>query len=93
MLANAFRKYPSFQKAHVVMDKGLSKNKGYGFVSFSDAHDFVRAMKEMNGKYIGSKPISLKKSEWKKRTDEKATKKITKRVMKQHQQQQQHRQY
>jgi RNA recognition motif-containing protein len=50
MLTRAFQKYPSFQKAKVVRDKRSTKSKGYGFVSFRDPNDFVKAMKEMNGK-------------------------------------------
>ncbi|GAB5592447.1 hypothetical protein Unana1_07347 [Umbelopsis nana] len=67
MLTRAFSKFPSFQKAKVVMDKRAVKSKGYGFVSFKDADDFVRAWKEMNGKYVGNRPIKLRKSTWKER--------------------------
>ncbi|CAH8479378.1 unnamed protein product [Schistosoma guineensis] len=66
-LARAFNRYPSFQKAKVVRDKRTSKSRGYGFVSFSDPGDFTRAMREMNGKYVGNRPIKLKKSEWRNR--------------------------
>lgn len=45
-----FGKYPSFQKAKVVRDKRTNKTKGFGFVSFKDPQDFIKAMKEMNGK-------------------------------------------
>lgn len=66
-LARAFSKYPTFQKAKVVRDKRSNKTKGYGFVSFTDPTDFVRAMREMNGKYVGNRPIKLRKSVWKER--------------------------
>ncbi|VDN14587.1 unnamed protein product [Dibothriocephalus latus] len=66
-LTRAFSRYPSFQKAKVVVDKRSGKSRGYGFVSFSDPSDFTRAMREMNGKYIGNRPIKLKKSDWKNR--------------------------
>ncbi|KAI9350603.1 hypothetical protein DFJ73DRAFT_614427, partial [Zopfochytrium polystomum] len=63
-LWRAFSKYPSLQKAHVARDKRTQKSKGYGFVSFKDADDFVKAMREMNGKYVGNRPIKLRKSTW-----------------------------
>lgn len=36
-------------KARVVRDKRTNKTKGYGFISFKDPQDFIRASKEMNG--------------------------------------------
>lgn len=50
MLIRVFGKYPSFQRAKVVRDKRTNKTKGFGFVSFKDPQDFIKAMKEMNGK-------------------------------------------
>ncbi|KAN0060694.1 hypothetical protein ACQY0O_007352 [Thecaphora frezii] len=60
-LAAAFEKYPSFTKARVIRKKD-GKGKGYGFVAFADPEDFLRAWKEMDGKYIGSRPCRLKKA-------------------------------
>ena len=56
ILARAFSKFPSFIKAKVVRDKRTNKTRGYGFVSFRDPNDFVKAMREMNGKlaFLGS---------------------------------------
>lgn len=48
-LARAFQKYPSFQKAKVIRDKRTGKTKGYGFVSFKNSEDFIKAMREMDG--------------------------------------------
>lgn len=76
VLTRAFGKYPSFMKAKVVRDKRSNKTKGFGFVSFKDPQDFIRAMKEMNGKYVGSRPIKLRKSTWKDRNVENVKKKI-----------------
>ena len=50
-LARAFSKYPTFQKAKVIRERQTKKTKGYGFVSFKDPHDFMQAMREMNGRY------------------------------------------
>lgn len=53
LLNLSFRKYPSLLQTHVVRDKRSNKTKGYGFISFSDPEDFLKAMREMNGKYVG----------------------------------------
>ncbi|KAF9346685.1 hypothetical protein BGX34_003716 [Mortierella sp. NVP85] len=70
LLTKTFSKYPSFLKAKVVRDKRTQKTKGYGFISFSEPDDFARAWKEMNGKYVGNRPIKLRKSQWKDRNVE-----------------------
>lgn len=67
MLTKAFAKYPSFVRAKVIRNKRSNKTKGYGFVSFRDPNDFARAIREMNGKYVGNRPIKLRKSAWKDR--------------------------
>jgi hypothetical protein len=60
ILKSAFSKYPSFQRSKVVRDPKSLKTKGYGFVSFSDARDYVKALREMNGKYIGNRPVKVR---------------------------------
>lgn len=75
LLTRTFNKFPSFQRAKVIRDKRTSKSKGYGFVSFKDPQDFIRAMKEMDGRYVGSRPIKLRKSTWKNRSIEVVRKK------------------
>jgi len=81
VLAAAFRQYASFARARVVRDKHNGKSKGFGFVSFTDPYDSLRALREMNKKYIGNRPVKLSKSNWEDRkignvrAKEKATKK------------------
>jgi RNA recognition motif-containing protein len=36
ILANSFKKYPSFVKARVIKDKKTLKSKGYGFISLTN---------------------------------------------------------
>ncbi|EJU06010.1 RNA-binding domain-containing protein [Dacryopinax primogenitus] len=62
VLTNAFNKYPTFTKARVIRDR-LTQKARYGFVAFSDPEDFLKAWKEMDGKYVGNRPIKLKKAE------------------------------
>lgn len=61
-LKKAFAKYTSIQKARVIRDKRTEKSKGYGFVSFSDGDDYFKAAREMQGKYIGSHPVLLRRA-------------------------------
>lgn len=67
MLHGTFARYPSFAKAKVVRDKRTKKSRGFGFASFLDPHDASAAMRELNGKYLGSRPIKISKSRWKER--------------------------
>lgn len=61
-LHKAFAKWTSIQKARVIRDKRTTKSKGYGFVSFSDGDDYFQAARDMQGKYIGSHPVLVKRS-------------------------------
>lgn len=79
LLVYAFSGYPTFQRAKVVRDKHSQKTKGYGFISFSDALDCAKAMREMNGKYIGNRPVKLQKSKWEERDLQNARKRNKKR--------------
>lgn len=102
-LTRAFNKYPSFQKARVVRDKRSGKTRGYGFISFKDSQDYIRAMREMNGKrflslsrwtevmidlffclfvgkYVGNRPIKLRKSTWQERNIDIVRKKVKDKV-------------
>lgn len=61
-LLKAFARYTSVQKARVIREKRTQKSKGYGFVSFSNGDDYFKAAREMQGKYIGSHPILLRRA-------------------------------
>uniref|UniRef100_A0A0K0F9S6 RNA-binding protein 42 n=1 Tax=Strongyloides venezuelensis TaxID=75913 RepID=A0A0K0F9S6_STRVS len=75
LLTRTFRDFPSFQKAKVIRDSRTGKSKGYGFVSFRKQEGFIKAMKEMDGKYVGNRPIKLRKSNWDERNLEVVKKK------------------
>ncbi|CEG76986.1 hypothetical protein RMATCC62417_11804 [Rhizopus microsporus] len=80
LLYKTFSKYPSLIRTRVVRDSRTMKSKGYGFISFKDPDDFVRAWREMNGKYVGNRPIKLRKSTWKERNIEIKAKKERERM-------------
>ncbi len=68
-LGEAFSGYASFAKAKVIRDRISRKTKEYGFVSLLDSGDYLRALKEMDGRLLGNsgRPIQVKKSEWRDR--------------------------
>jgi hypothetical protein len=84
LLTHSFGKYASFQRARVVRDKLTHKSRGYGFVSFTDPFDCAKALREMNGKYIGNRPVKLSKSKWQDRNIDVAKKKMRKRKRDKH---------
>lgn len=42
--------YKSISKAKVLRDKKTGKTRGYGFVSFMAPQDYIKALKEMQGR-------------------------------------------
>ena len=77
-LMQAFQTYASCQMARVIRDKGTGKSKGFGFVSFGDPYDMAKALREMNGKYVGNRPVKLRKSNWQTRNIDQVRKKARK---------------
>jgi RNA recognition motif-containing protein len=62
VLQRAFGKYRSLQKVKVVVSKVTGKSRGFGFLSFTNPDDALRAFREMNLKRVGSRPIRIKKA-------------------------------
>lgn len=48
-----------------IPEEGISR--GYGFVSVMDPKDCARAIREMDQSWLGSRPIKVKRSEWRER--------------------------
>ena len=53
-----FGRFGLISSANVMTKNGVGK--GYGFVQFIDPQNAVRALKEMNGSYVGDRCLSLK---------------------------------
>mmetsp|Transcript_29294 Transcript_29294/g.28038 ORF Transcript_29294/g.28038 Transcript_29294/m.28038 type:complete len:346 (+) Transcript_29294:190-1227(+) len=64
MLAKIFQPYKSFAKAKVIRTKAENKARGFGFVSFMDPMDCAKAIREMQGKYLGTRPMKITRSKW-----------------------------
>jgi RNA recognition motif-containing protein len=56
--------FPSTTKARVVRDKHTGRSRGFGFVALSNEEEFKAAIRSLHGKYIGSRPVKLRKSTW-----------------------------
>jgi len=68
MLHNTFlSSYPSVSRTRIIRDKHSGKTRGYAFIAFSDGREYLRALKEMQGKWIGNRQCIIKKSDWKDR--------------------------
>ena len=61
--------------ARICYNKHDGKSRGYGFVSLMDAKDCVKAVREMDQSWLGSRPIKVKRSEWKERDQKEVHKK------------------
>ncbi|RKO94327.1 hypothetical protein BDK51DRAFT_21912 [Blyttiomyces helicus] len=60
MLLQAFQsRYMTTKSAKVVTDPSTGMSRGYGFVRFTDESEQTRAMNEMQGQYIGSRPMRI----------------------------------
>ena len=90
VLTNQFRRYASFTKAKVIENKLYKGSQGYGFVAFSDPLEGIKAMKEMNGKLCGNRPMKIQKSDWEKKEmksvqkNEKKERRLAKTIAKAH---------
>jgi hypothetical protein len=61
-LRNHFaNRYTSFQKARIIREPKTGISKGYGFVSFANALELARALREMDQTWLGSRPIRVKR--------------------------------
>ena len=61
MLQEVFEKhYKSVISSKLIVDPITKVSKGYGFVKFKDYEESQRAIADMNGTYILSKPIKTK---------------------------------
>lgn len=62
LIKKSFEKYKSMSQVYVPIDKKTNLNKGFGFVAFVKSDDYLHAFQEMNGKYIGQRPVQLKRA-------------------------------
>jgi len=56
-LFKAFQPFGSVSDARVMWDQNTGRSRGYGFVAFREKTDAERAMKDMNGEWLGSRAI------------------------------------
>ena len=74
-----FSEYKSYAMSRIVRTKWNNKSKGFGFVSFLDPFDCAKALREKNGKWLGSRPMKISKSDWNKRNQKEVNKQKNKK--------------
>jgi hypothetical protein len=67
LLQHFASRYSSTAMAKIVLDHKTGVSKGYGFVSFLQPLDCAKAIREQDQKWLGSRPIKVKRSDWKER--------------------------
>lgn len=55
-------RYSSVESANIVKDSATGRPKGYGFVRFLNSAEGHRAMVEMNGVFLGTRPMRVSSS-------------------------------
>jgi nucleolysin TIA-1/TIAR len=56
-LFNAFSAFGTISDARIMWDQATGRSRGYGFVAFRRREDAQRALQEMNGEWLGNRPI------------------------------------
>eukprot|EP00923_Selenidium_pygospionis_P048491 GHVN01083426.1.p1 GENE.GHVN01083426.1~~GHVN01083426.1.p1 ORF type:complete len:617 (-),score=83.45 GHVN01083426.1:1821-3671(-) len=64
-LISHFSAYGTIVSARIATDRGTGRNRGFGFVSFNDAHSSVQAVEALNGYSVSGKrlKVQIKKGE------------------------------
>ncbi len=58
-LQDAFAACGTVVSAKVIMDRETGRSKGFGFVEMSSEEEAQNAIKQMNGKDIGGRPVTV----------------------------------
>ena len=61
-----FEEYGAVQSCDLVIDRDSGESKGFGFIEMPKSGEAKAAIKNLNGKTIGSNKIRVKKAEDKK---------------------------
>lgn len=69
-LYTAFAPFGSISDARIMMDPLLNRSRGFGFVAYRKKEDAERAIREMNGEWIGSRPVRCRWANQKGPTEE-----------------------
>jgi RNA recognition motif-containing protein len=59
VLMQGFLRYPSVRSAKVMIDTITGNSRGFGFVKFLNEADQLSSIDEMQGVYVGSRPIRI----------------------------------
>ncbi|MBM4404972.1 MAG: RNA-binding protein [Chloroflexi bacterium] len=58
-LSESFAAHGKVTSAQVVMDRDTNRSKGFGFVEMPESSEAAAAIKAMNGKDMGGRPLTV----------------------------------
>lgn len=62
-LRDLFTPFGEVTSAKIIMDKMTDRSKGFGFVEMSDKAAAEKAIREVNGKDIGGRPLRVNEAQ------------------------------
>ena len=62
-LRNLFTEFGEVASARIIMDKMTDRSKGFGFVEMPDKAAAEKAIREVNGKDIGGRPLRVNEAQ------------------------------
>jgi len=68
-LEETFAAFGAVSSANIITDKFTGKSKGFGFVEMENDDDAAQAIKELNGKMINSREVTVNEARPKKESN------------------------
>jgi len=58
-LYDQFAAFGNVEECKIILDRETGRSRGFGFVTFSEKEDGMRALEEMNGQELDGRPLKV----------------------------------